>query len=78
MFEYQLMPNLIAILNRTEGQRGTSAYVQEDGHGSAAKEGEGFDWATVWVFTCGAECVDPSSADMESWREESVLVEWEE
>ena len=74
------MPNLISVLNRTEGLNGTSAY----GGGGKEKKGEkeeGLDWATVWVFACGAECVEGgkgNNKDKESWREERVMVEWEE
>ncbi|GAA5907350.1 small subunit rRNA maturation protein TSR4 [Sporobolomyces salmoneus] len=76
VFEYQLMPNLISVLNRTEGLNGTSAYGDT---GKKGEKEEGLDWATVWVFTCGAECVDSrGNREKESWKEERVMVEWEE
>ncbi|GAA5933590.1 small subunit rRNA maturation protein TSR4 [Sporobolomyces koalae] len=79
VFEYQLMPNLISVLNRTQGTKGTSAYSTGEGKDTVASKDkdEGLDWATVWVFACGAECAE-KSRDKESWREESVMVEWEE
>jgi len=72
------MPNLISVLNRTEGLNGSSVYGEE---GKGKKEGEkdeGLDWATIWVFACGAECIDEKSREKEAWREERVMIEWEE
>ncbi|GAA5889659.1 hypothetical protein JCM5296_002424 [Sporobolomyces johnsonii] len=72
-FEYQLMPHLVSVLNKTEGLRGLSAF------GDEKKEGEGLDWATVWVFSCTRECGDEGEGGRrEAWREERVMVEWEE
>lgn len=72
------MPNLISVLNRTSGLNGTSPYGEDKEVGEKGKD-EGLDWATVWVFTCGAECADGGKkGERETWREERVLVEWEE
>ncbi|GAA5900493.1 hypothetical protein JCM8208_000515 [Rhodotorula glutinis] len=63
-FEAQLMPHLVGLVNGAPG----------------AKEGEAQDWATVWVLSCVAECEGGAEGggEGESWREERVLVEWEE
>ncbi|POY73327.1 hypothetical protein BMF94_3662 [Rhodotorula taiwanensis] len=41
-----------------------------------------YAWATVWVFSCAGECTGGASGDSveegEAWREERVLVEWED
>ncbi|ORY74087.1 programmed cell death protein 2 [Leucosporidium creatinivorum] len=68
-FEYQLMPNLVALLNRDSAKR------DKGGEGKNVMEQDGLDFATVWVFACVGECVGESD---EAWREERVLVEWEE
>ncbi|GAA6016754.1 hypothetical protein JCM11491_001795 [Sporobolomyces phaffii] len=83
VFEYQLMPNLVAHLNRLAARtKGTSPYGDDDdtvGNRDRGKvQEEGLDWATVWVFTCGAECVGDTTREKESWIEEHVLIEWEE
>ncbi|GAA5950902.1 hypothetical protein JCM21900_000367 [Sporobolomyces salmonicolor] len=72
-FEYQLMPHLVSVLNKTEGLRGRDAF------GDEKREGEGLDWATVWVFSCTKECGEERDGGRrEAWREERVMVEWEE
>lgn len=61
------MPNLVAVLNRHRSQ-------------SAGSDDDGLDWATVWILSCVDECTDVavSSGLDEAWKEEQVLVEWEE
>ncbi|KDE05632.1 hypothetical protein MVLG_04003 [Microbotryum lychnidis-dioicae p1A1 Lamole] len=65
-FEYQAMPNLVNILNKAPRGRPNEGEEEEDS----------FDWASVWVFTCADECVNEQS--QQAWREDVVLIEWEE
>lgn len=69
VFEYQLMPYLVTLLNRSDRLDGSTATERAPG-----RPEEGLDWASVLVFTCRGECMN----DGESWREEHVLVEWED
>lgn len=42
---------------------------------------ERYEWASVWVLSCEGECpggVTTQAAEGEAWREERVLVEWED
>ncbi|GAA6032260.1 hypothetical protein JCM8097_007150 [Rhodosporidiobolus ruineniae] len=77
-FEYQLMPHLVHVLNSAAETKGTSLYVDAEGKAldkGEKKEEDGLEFATVWVVSCERECAD---AEGEAWREEGVLVEWEE
>ena len=64
----QLMPNLVNILEQQLDTKG----------------GEELGWATVWCFTCSADCLDASSGsdegglDWQGWREEVAMVELED
>lgn len=70
-FEYQLMPHLVSVL-------------EKGSKGKGGREDEGVEFATVWVFGCVRECVDAEGDGEggkgmgEAWREEGVMVEWEE
>lgn len=80
-FEAQLMPHLVGVLNSSglalrtgsedEGPEGEKVRVEEQG---------GQDWACVWVLSCEAECAGgvDGGQEGENWKEERVLVEWEE
>lgn len=66
-YEMQLMPNLVNLLERHLD----------------AKAGEELGWATVWCFTCSADCLDASrdsqdNLDWQGWREEVAMVELED
>lgn len=73
-FEMQLMPNLVTILERAAGS------------GTASPGTVDFGWATVWCFTCEADCMDAKASDngaeshldWQGWREEVALVELED
>ncbi|BGP56582.1 hypothetical protein JCM8202v2_004208 [Rhodotorula sphaerocarpa] len=41
---------------------------------------ERYEWATCWVLSCAGECEGgvPEGEEGEAWREERVLVEWED
>ncbi|GAA5988194.1 hypothetical protein JCM11641_001607 [Rhodosporidiobolus odoratus] len=78
VFEYQLMPNLVSALNATRLVHADAAEeeVKEKAKEKAQEEEEqGLEFATVWVFGCERECC---GGEGEAWREEGVLVEWEE
>lgn len=76
-FEMQLMPNLVTILERAAAGSGTT---------TAEAAAFDFGWATVWCFTCEADCMDAKAAedearsvlDWQGWREEVALVELED
>lgn len=67
------MPALVALLNRDAEKRRKLA---GQGKGKSVMEEDGLDFATVWVFACVGECLEKDAE--EGWREERVLVEWEE
>jgi pre-rRNA-processing protein TSR4 len=75
-FELQLMPALVGTLNRNSTVAGSTALVF--GEAVSAEEGvmkeDALDWATAGVFVCRNEC----TVEGEAWREEVVLIEWEE
>ncbi|GAA5917566.1 hypothetical protein JCM6882_001980 [Rhodosporidiobolus microsporus] len=75
-FEYQLMPHLVSVLSPYSSALLLRGAAEEKvGEKAGAKEEEGVEFATVWVFTCEAEC---TGEEGEGWREEEVRVEWEE
>ncbi|PVG04884.1 hypothetical protein CPB86DRAFT_692680 [Serendipita vermifera] len=65
-FECQLMPNLINSLKRPDGSTSDTQ----------------MEWGTCLIFTCEKDCCQVPSAGSgelkECWREEVVLVQWEE
>lgn len=66
IYEYQLMPYLVTLLNR-------SARMPTCNLGNGPEDG--LDWAIVMIFTCSTECTDYEN---EAWQEEHISVEWEE
>ena len=89
VFECQLMPNLINILrastadgdteNLTDGQR--MKEVQKALQKDASSDKRGMEWGTCMVFSCGKDCcIDESNGreGKECWREEVVLVQWDD
>ena len=88
MFEYQLMPALVGLLNRSSAGKGKGSEGGGQGQGLGLMQEDGLDFASVWVFACVGECCDPDpGAEGEGageggggvgWREERVLVEWED
>lgn len=90
VFECQLMPNLINVLRdsvddkhvgvrkmtdeqRIQEVRDTLKRNKEPGS-------RGMEWGTCMVFSCANDCcVDEGGQDdKECWREEYVLVQWDE
>jgi pre-rRNA-processing protein TSR4 len=79
-FEFQLMPNLINVVRRNDGEKET--YASEEQRVEAVRaslqkgtsSGEGMEWGTCFVFSCAGDC---DSGD-EVFTEEEVLVQWED
>lgn len=87
-FECQLMPNLINVLRAsppTDKKQQPQSDVERKKEverllKGGAVDGTGMEWGTCMIFTCEKDCC--SSGDgkeaNECWREELVLVQWEE
>jgi len=89
VFECQLMPNLINILRisikDTDTQKLTHEQrmklVQEALQKNAASDKRGMEWGTCMVFSCERDCCLDDGSDREvkeCWREEFVLVQWDD
>lgn len=88
VFECQLMPNLINILrsDRSESEKKLTdeerrKAVQTLLKGGEAPEKRGMEWGTCMVFSCEEDCCvddDGKSEIKECWREELVLVQWDD
>lgn len=89
VFECQLMPNLINILGTstrdedtqklTDGQRMEA--VQKALQKNATSDKRGMEWGTCMVFSCEKDCCLDDSNDREAkecWREELVIVQWDD
>ncbi|KAF8557745.1 hypothetical protein OG21DRAFT_1505004, partial [Imleria badia] len=90
VFECQLMPNLINVLRKsvddkhldvrrlTDEQRIKA--VQDALKRNKEPGSRGMEWGTCMVFSCGNDCCldDGGQEDKECWREEYVLVQWDE
>ncbi|KAH9935859.1 programmed cell death protein 2 [Epithele typhae] len=81
VFECQLMPNLINTLKlpskgvqKPQSSEERRAEVLRALKGGG--EGSGMEWGTCMIFSCQKDCTDVKGAD--TWREEHVLVQWEE
>ncbi|KAJ7746916.1 programmed cell death protein 2 [Mycena maculata] len=82
VFECQLMPNLINVLRRdadgkdkrlTDEERRTLV-EQELKRGKS----RGMEWGTCLIFSCSRDCslTDDGKEARDSWREETVLIQW--
>ncbi|KAH9888913.1 programmed cell death protein 2 [Cubamyces lactineus] len=82
VFECQLMPNLINVLKApTEEQKKMTdeerrAEVLRTLRGQGASGRRGMEWGTCMVFSCEKDCSGEEAGS--TWREELVLVQWEE
>ncbi|KAG2150234.1 programmed cell death protein 2 [Suillus bovinus] len=86
VFECQLMPNLINVLRAsikdeetqlTDEQR--MKVVQEVLQKKVASDKRGMEWGTCMIFSCEKDCcLDDDGGDKECWREEFVLVQWDD
>lgn len=86
VFECQLMPNLINVVKGTredtpknmseEERRQTFQRIFKK---QVGEEKSGMEWGTCMVFSCEKDCcVDDLGAEArETWREETVLVQWD-
>ncbi|KAG6335808.1 hypothetical protein ID866_3286 [Astraeus odoratus] len=90
VFECQLMPNLINILrdaakekdidfNKLTNEQRIKA-VQDALKRSKEPDSRGMEWGTCMVFSCEKDCCleDDGKDAKEAWREEYVLVQWDE
>jgi pre-rRNA-processing protein TSR4 len=87
VFECQLMPNLINVLRASikdgEAQSLTDEQrmkvVQEVLQKKATSDKRGMEWGTCMIFSCEKDCcLDDHGGDKECWREEFVLVQWDD
>jgi len=79
------MPNLINVL-REQGKNATHEEAKTDVSQSQPQteeeerrkvlEGAGMEWGTCMVFSCEQDCC--AEGGEEGWREEVVLVQWDE
>ncbi|OCH91034.1 hypothetical protein OBBRIDRAFT_792748 [Obba rivulosa] len=86
VFECQLMPNLINVLARPGAERTAEAERKKETDeerraavmralkGEGEGEGTGMEWGTCMVFTCKGDC----AGERGTWREEVVLVQWDD
>ena len=80
------MPNLINVLRESvdDARRLTDEQrirtVQDALKRSKEPGSRGMEWGTCMVFSCGNDCCldDGGQDDKECWREEYVLVQWDE
>ncbi|KAF7370822.1 putative 20S rRNA accumulation protein 4 [Mycena sanguinolenta] len=86
VFECQLMPNLINVLRASgsaeESRKLTDEerrkLVEQELKGGSSGEGRGMEWGTCLIFSCSKDCslADDGKDARESWREETVLIQW--
>ncbi|KAI0955134.1 hypothetical protein AcW1_006806 [Taiwanofungus camphoratus] len=81
VFECQLMPNLISVLKAPHGpeekmtdEERRQAVLQAL-KGSATAERAGMEWGTCMIFSCEKDCANDGQG---AWREEVVLVQWDD
>ncbi|KAJ6504843.1 programmed cell death protein 2 [Mycena vitilis] len=86
VFECQLMPNLINVLRSagaederkklTDEER--RKLVEQELKGDNSAGSRGMEWGTCLIFSCSKDCSldDSGKETRESWREETVLVQW--
>lgn len=83
VFECQLMPNLINVLRTPSGDQKKltdeerRAEVLRALKGPGASGAKGMDWGTCMVFSCKKDC-SAQKEEGSTWREELVLVQWDE
>lgn len=86
VFECQLMPNLINILRESpaDSKKQTNEQrikeVQVALKGGKTEGRRGMEWGTCMVFSCEKDCcnADGETKAKECWREEFVMIQWDE
>ncbi|EIN06067.1 hypothetical protein PUNSTDRAFT_73370 [Punctularia strigosozonata HHB-11173 SS5] len=85
VFECQLMPNLINVLRpKMAGPERPPAAADGEARRkeveAALKTGIGMEWGTCMVFSCERDCCvgQGGKDEKEAWREEVVLVQWDD
>ena len=88
VFECQLMPNLINVLKpqspssrESQGQKKQTdeerrAEVLRALRGKDGAGRHGMEWGTCMIFSCEKDCA--AAGQPGTWREEHVLVQWDE
>ncbi|CDO73246.1 hypothetical protein BN946_scf185008.g8 [Trametes cinnabarina] len=84
VFECQLMPNLINVLRAPVEEQGKKltdeerrAEVLRAVRKEGAAERRGMEWGTCMIFSCEKDCSLEKEGGS-TWREEYVLVQWDE
>lgn len=88
VFECQLMPNLINVLRDSLG-KGEAQKPQTDEErrkevervlkGEQSVERTGMGWGTCMIFSCENDCSEEKGSSLKCcWREELVLVQWDQ
>jgi pre-rRNA-processing protein TSR4 len=86
VFECQLMPNLINILRSGEIEKKLTDEERRKAVEKALKGGDtpdtrGMGWGTCMIFSCEKDCCIDDDGQFEArecWREELVLVQWDD
>ncbi|RPD64306.1 hypothetical protein L226DRAFT_533597 [Lentinus tigrinus ALCF2SS1-7] len=86
VFECQLMPNLINVLKSSQdGNAQGKKQTDEERRAEVLKAlkgqnatGRGMEWGTCMIFSCEKDCAATSPGAGTTWREEYVLVQWDE
>ncbi|KAF8196690.1 programmed cell death protein 2 [Mycena galopus ATCC 62051] len=87
VFECQLMPNLINVLHASgsteDGRKKLTdeerrKLVEKELKGGSSGGGRGMEWGTCLIFSCSKDCslTDDGKEARDSWREETVLIQW--
>src|ERR1700733_12428599 len=86
IFECQLMPNLINVLSSSDSPHKTMTdeerrrELARELRTSDKSENNGMEWGTCIVFSCKNDCCiddEEGGKGKECWREEVVLIQWD-
>lgn len=88
VFECQLMPNLINVLESPGMDKAAPLKSQTDEErrkeieqaltGKGALDARGMQWGTCLIFSCEQDCcLEEDAKSKTNWREEVVLVQWD-